>query len=63
MAKKSKRYIVEHSLEGRVKYAQRGCESVENLQEYLETDPHKDYRLVSCQWSSGSYTLVWEKTI
>jgi hypothetical protein len=56
----SAKYIVEHSLEGRIPHAVRGCETIEDLREYLDTDPHSLYRLVSCRWDGGTYTLVWE---
>lgn len=54
------RYIVEHSLEGKIPHAVRGCETVEDLREYLKTDPHPLHRLVSCNWNGGTYSLVWE---
>ena len=58
---KSKRFIVEHGLEGRAQYAVNGCNTVEDLQRYLYGNPHREYRLVSVQWNNGNYTLVWER--
>jgi hypothetical protein len=54
------KYIIEHGLVGRSEYAVSGCETIEDLREYLSTNPHPQYRLVSCQWLSGNYLLVWE---
>jgi len=55
MNKKLKRYIVEHH-----QFGVSGCETVEDLTRYLEKNPHPEYRLVNCQWISGTYQLVWE---
>ena len=57
----SGKYIVECGLEGKVKYAVAGCNTIENLREYLEADPHPNYRLVNVQSGNGNYTLVWEE--
>jgi hypothetical protein len=57
----SGKYIVEHGLEGKVKHAVAGCNTIENLREYLETDPHPNYRLIDIQDGNGNYTLVWEE--
>lgn len=50
------KYIVENGVPGAVP----GCNTVEDLQRYLGTDPHPGYRLVTCQ-ASGNVLLVWEK--
>jgi len=55
MNKKLNRYIVEHH-----EFGVRGCETVEDLTRHLEKNPHPEYRLVNCQWISGTYQLVWE---
>jgi hypothetical protein len=55
MNKKLNRYIVEYH-----QFGVRGCETVEDLTRYLEKNPHPEYRLVNCQWISGTYQLVWE---
>ena len=34
--------------------------TVEGLHEYLASDPHPEYRLVSCQHLSQFFLLVWE---
>jgi hypothetical protein len=52
----NKRYIVEHGLPKTVS----GCETVQDLTRYLETDPHPKYRLVNCQRISGTYQLVYQ---
>ena len=58
----SGKYIVEHGLEGKTKGAVAGANTIEDLREYLETDPHPSYRLIDVQLqSSGNYTLVWEE--
>ena len=50
------KHIVEHGIPGGV----RGCNTVEDLQRYLDSDPHPGYRLASCQ-GAGSILLVWEE--
>ena len=51
-----KRYIVEYGTDiGGVA----GCQTYQDLQRYLDTNPHPDYRLVSFQ-HNGSFMLVWE---
>lgn len=47
----AQRYIVESMQFGTTR---------EDLNAYLNTDPHPNYRLVSCQFLNCSYTLVWE---
>ena len=37
-----------------------GANTVEDLAEYLESDPWPNYRLASCQHNNGTYTLIWE---
>lgn len=56
-------YIVEYGLEGRVKYAVNGANTVEDLTQYLTKNKHyKSYRLVTCQFlDTGNFLLVWEK--
>ena len=54
------RFIREHGLTGWVKYAVSGCNTIENLQTYLKTNPHKKYNLVSVWFNSGNFNLIWE---
>ena len=56
MNKKLKRYIVEQYIQ----FGVSGCETSDDLTRHLEKNPHPKYRLVSCQWISGTYQLVWE---
>lgn len=50
-------YIVECGVPDSV----RNCNTVEDLERYLNTDPHTEYRLVSCQFVNGDFIMVWEK--
>ena len=50
------KYIVEHGIPGSVP----GCNTIEELRCYLESDPHKGSRLASCDNHSGSYVFIWE---
>ena len=50
------KYIVEHDISGMV----RGCETVEDIQRYLNTDPHPEHRLVSLTFNYGGIILIWE---
>ena len=52
---KKKRYIVEYGAGGGVA----GCQTVNDLERYLDKNPHPDYRLVSFQ-HTGNFMLVWE---
>ena len=55
------RYICEYGLEGRVPYAVNGANTIEDLNRYLITDPHPEYRLASCQHMRvGNWHLTWE---
>lgn len=57
----SMKYITEYGLGNRMRYAVDGANTVEDLSEYLATDPHPEYRLVSCQMMSNcNWHLVWE---
>jgi len=65
------KYIVEHDLVtvyDEAEYASANMfraskvNTVGDLHNYLNTDPHPEYRLVSCQFTStGKYELVWER--
>ena len=51
------KYIVEYGIPGAVK----GCETIEDIQRYLNTDPHPDARLASLLYNGvKSVILVWE---
>jgi hypothetical protein len=54
------KYWVERGLDGLVERAVNGANTIQDISEYLSQDPHPGYRLVSCQWVEGNYTLVWE---
>ena len=56
MKSELKRFIVQYDLPKTIS----GCETVNDLSRYLETNPYPEYRLVSFQWISGTYQLVWE---
>lgn len=38
----------------------KGSNTVEDLSRYLDTDPHPNYRLVSCNLINGNWHLVFE---
>ena len=55
------RFICEYSMRYRMAHGVLGCETVEDLERYLSTNPHPDYRLASCQhMQTGNWHLVWE---
>ena len=55
------KFITEYGLEGKVKHAVNGCNAVQDLRQYLNNDPHPEYKLVTCQLlPDHNYLLVWE---
>lgn len=50
------KYLVEYGIPGSVS----GCNTIEDLRRYLDSDPHYEYNLVGVEHGSGSYTLIWE---
>lgn len=52
------KYIVEYGIPGSVA----GANTVEDLQQYLGSDPHPDYRIANMSWlHNGQIILIWEK--
>lgn len=37
------------------------CNTVEDLQQYLLSDPMPDYRLASCNYTNGMIIIIWER--
>jgi hypothetical protein len=54
---KNGKFIVEHGVKGAVN----GCNTIEDLQGYLDSNPHQEHRLVSAQYSNGIFIMIWEK--
>jgi hypothetical protein len=55
---RSDRYKVEYGIPEAVP----GANTVEDLSDYLYTNPEPDYRMVSCQFAqSGNIIIVWER--
>ena len=50
------RFIMEYGIPGGVP----NCNTVNDLDRYLKTNPHCEYHLVSCQFLGGTCLLVWE---
>ena len=51
-----KKYICEYGIPGGLN----GCNTTEDLARYLDSDPHPEYHLVSCNWMNGIWHMVWE---
>ena len=56
MTADKQKYIVEKKIPDCIP----NCNTVEDLQRYLDKVPHFEYRLVSCQFVNGNYIMVWE---
>ena len=37
------------------------CNTIEDLQRYLSTNPHPVSRLISAQFINGTFLLIWEE--
>jgi hypothetical protein len=53
------KYMVDCGIPGAVP----NCNTVEDLNEYLNKNPFPAHRLASCMFVSGNFILVWERTV
>jgi hypothetical protein len=53
------RFIVEFSIPE--PYSVASANTVQQLQQYLATNPHPNYRLVGFDFEAATYTLIWER--
>jgi hypothetical protein len=51
---------VKYILENEIPEITRGCETIEDIHRYLNTDPHPEHQLASLIFNYGGIILLWE---